>query len=79
MCLDGIFKNYNVKRLTGLLRLDSTLAFHRSPCIGQKEIFRVRSVHFENLPMQYTDNFFSIKTGNFTRKMVDFNMFAQNI
>ena len=36
--------------------------------------------HYENSPMQYTDNFFSCKNGKFYWKKIDIlNIFAQNI
>ena len=39
-----------------------------------------RSSHYENLPMQYTENFFSCKNLKFHWKNFDiFNIFAQNI
>ena len=37
-------------------------------------------LHYENLPMQYTENFFSLKKLNFRWKNFDaFNILAQNI
>ena len=37
-------------------------------------------LHYKNLPLQYTENFFSSKNLKFHRKSFDiFNIFAQNI
>ena len=45
---------------------------------GVKQNFS--STHYENLPMQYTKNFFSSKIENFHQKNFDiFLIFAQNI
>ena len=37
-------------------------------------------IHYENLPMQYTEIFSAVKTENFTRKKLDISyIFAQNL
>ena len=48
-------------------------------CIRDKTKMQY-NIHYENTPMQYTENFLVVKIENFIRKLFDiFLIFSQNI
>ena len=50
------------------------------PCCCQSNFGNIFCLHYENLPMQYTQSFLALKIENFQLKTFDiFLIFAQNI